>query len=71
MTAIGSDEPAERLGLLLGFAAPQVCRSEKGVERWPINSEPDLASAFKAWGLIVGIESGWFTHDRSGFLCWT
>jgi hypothetical protein len=71
MTAIGSAEPSGRTGVLLDFAAPQVCRQEKGVERWPINTGRRRASDVEAWGYIFGIEGGWFRHDRAGFLGWT
>ncbi len=71
MSAIGAAEPADRIGTLLGFAVPQVCREEKGVERWPINTGPRRSSAVEAWGYIFGIEGGWFKHDRAGFLGWT
>jgi hypothetical protein len=71
MRAIGACEPRGRDATLLHLAAPQPCRGEKGVERWPINSRQDADAESRAWGRILGIESGWFIYDRSGFLQWS
>jgi hypothetical protein len=74
MAAINSSEPADRQAIIFEhLMPPSPVKSEKGPERWPINSsfsEADTA-ANRAWAHIIGIEAGWFGYDRSGFLGWT
>ncbi|MEG8103620.1 hypothetical protein, partial [Xanthomonas hortorum] len=71
MRAIGSVEPGDRAAILHSFSAPNICRQESGKEHWPINSAGALDVESRAWGRILGIEAGWFKHDRAGFLTWT
>lgn len=66
MAHLGSQEPADKPGLMHQFMRPSQCES-----RWPINTASSATSFDKAWALIVGIETGWFKHDRSGHLQWT
>lgn len=63
-------EPGERSAVIRAFSAPSVCRPDKGAEHWPINTgrqRPEDAT----WGMIFGIEDGWFRYDRPGFLQWS
>lgn len=69
MAAIDAPEPATRCGLL-AFSKPSPCQPDKAAAHWPIN-HPALPANAVAWALIHGIESGWFAHDRAGFLQWT
>jgi len=71
MRAIGSAEPEDRGAILRGFAKPTPCKQDSGKEHWPINSGRDSDAEGRAWGRILGIEAGWFRHDRAGFLAWT
>ncbi|MCM5689737.1 hypothetical protein M8037_13155 [Sinorhizobium meliloti] len=70
MDAVGAQEPGERSATIRAFSAPSLCRQEKGAEHWPINTGRLPAEA-EAWGMILGIEDGWFRHDRAGFLQWS
>lgn len=70
MDAVGSKEPGERSATIRTFSAPSLCRQEKGAEQWPINTGRLPAEAV-AWGMIFGVEDGWFRHDRAGFLQWS
>lgn len=69
MVAIDAPEPVGRCGLL-AFSKPSPCQPGNGATHWPIN-HPSLPANTVAWALIHGIESGWFTYDRAGFLQWT
>lgn len=69
MAAIDAPEAAERCGLL-AFSRPMPCQPGKAPAHWPIN-HPALPANDVAWAMIHGIESGWFAHDRAGFLHWT
>lgn len=71
MRAIGSGEPNDRAALLRSFSEPRPCRQESGKEHWPINCGHGSTAEARAWGKIIGIEAGWFKHDRAGFLAWT
>ncbi len=70
MGAVGSREPGERSALIRSFSAPSLCRQEKGADHWPIN-EGRQSGEDVAWGMILGIEDGWFRYDRAGFLQWS
>ncbi|WP_430442293.1 hypothetical protein [Shinella sp.] len=70
MREFGATEPAERGAIIRSFSAPSVCRQEKGAEHWPINTGRQCAEDI-AWGMIFGIEDGWFRYDRAGFLQWS
>jgi len=71
MTTIGAPEPADRNEIIAQhFCLPSPCKSEKGVESWSVNSWTKDKFA-EAWGYILGIEAGYFAHDRAGFLGWT
>ncbi len=71
MAAIDAPEPSDRdVTIRDHFCRPSSCMSEKGKESWPINALSHDSYA-KAWGHIIGIETGWFAHDRAGFLGWT
>ena len=70
MREIGATEPGGRSAVIRAFSAPSVCRPDKGAEHWPINTGRQCAED-AAWGMIFGIEDGWFRYDRSGFLQWS
>ena len=71
MGAIGSAEPPDRAMTLRSFQTPSSCKQDGGKVAWPINEAGPPDAPARAWGRIVGIEAGWFAHDRSGFLNWT
>lgn len=70
MRAVGAAEPAARSAAILSFSAPSLCRQDNGSEHWPINTGR-LRAENVAWGMIFGIEDGWFRHDRCGHLQWS
>ena len=63
-------EPGDKRSLLTHFLRPASLKDEKRAERWPINTGAGAASDV-AWAHIAGIENGWFSPDRIGFLNWT
>ena len=71
LAAIDSDEPLNPSAVLAAFSAPSACRQDSGKEHWPINGPTGVDAATGAWGRVFGIEAGWFSHDRAGFLAWT
>lgn len=70
LTAWDADIP-DAGAALLECMEPHECRPDRKAARWPINKGHDQASADFAWVLVLGIERGWFQHDRAGFLQWT
>lgn len=70
MREMSATEPYDRRTLMSWFSKPQICRQENGAEHWPINGGSRCAEDL-AWGFIIGIEDGWFKHDRSGYLQWS
>lgn len=70
MGAVRASEPGDRSATIRAFSAPSVCRQDKGSEHWPINTGR-LSAEAEAWGMIFGIEDGWFRYDRAGFLQWS
>lgn len=70
MREMGATEPGDHGAIILAFSHPMICRQDNGSEHWPINSGPRCAEDL-AWGFILGIEQGWFKHDRSGHLQWS
>lgn len=71
LAAWGSDEPDDPADLLHGFWQPRPCKPDGRREDWPINSGRDLCPELAIWGLILGIERGWFAYNRSGYLNWS
>ena len=70
MGQIGSAEPPDRVAILRSFMKPLSCKQDNGKIAWPINCGRIEGDA-EAWGLILGIEAGWFAYTRDGFLRWT
>lgn len=70
MRLIGWDEPQSRSEALFSFDRPSPCKQDSGKVHWAINTGR-IAPLTEAWGMIHGIEDGWFAHDRAGFLHWT
>ena len=69
MAAIGSKEPADIIPTLLAASRPSGVKQDSGAVHWPVNDHGrDDASA---WLRIIGLERGWFDHDRSGHIYWT
>ena len=71
LQARDSTAPAEAGSLIVTFMRPMSVRPEGQAIHWPINRGRDQSSKLAAWGLIVGIERGWFSYDRAGFLQWS
>ena len=69
MAAVGAPQPNDWRSLLSVFLTPASVTSEE-TTRWPINCLGSEAAA-AAWGMIVGVEEGWFSYSRNGFLEWT
>lgn len=67
----GSVEPVDPGAVLAAFMQPSSCKPEGQREHWPINTAYDGSRELAVWGLILGIERGWFAYDRSGFLQWS
>lgn len=71
LKARGSAEPDSPATLLTGFSKPVICKPDGSKAYWPINTPYQYPRERAVWGLIVGIERGWFAYDRSGFLQWS
>lgn len=71
LQARGCAEPPEAGQPHRVFMQPQPVKPEGRKEHWPINAAYNVPSAAAVWGLILGIERGWFAYDRAGFLHWT
>lgn len=65
-----ADEPANRAASVRELGTPDVCRDDKGNERYPVNSGGADSTA-EAWAYVHGIEDGWLIYDRAGFLQWS
>ena len=70
MREIGGTEPTDRSGTIRAFMEPLPCKQESGTDHWPIN-HGQMCAEDVAWGMILGIEDGWFKHDRAGHLIWS
>lgn len=70
MEEMGATEPEDAVAILLQCDEPKECKSERSTH-WPINTGRSLCGEDQAWCMILGIEQGWFAHDRAGFLQWT
>ena len=68
MDAIDAPEPQDMDGLIKQHFLPP---AETDPSRWPINQAVRDQPYANAWGHILGIEAGYFAHDRAGFLGWT
>lgn len=69
LRAVDALEPPERLDNLRQFSAPRPCQPDGRSAHWPINA-PKMAVQDTAWGLVHGIEEGWFLY-RGGHLQWS
>lgn len=68
---LGSQEPENRAASIRVMAAPSAF-SDAGAMRCPINSGGrEVSSEAEAWATIHGIEDGWMTYDRRGYLQWS
>ena len=67
----GSIEPDSPAILPTDFSKPVICKPDHGAAHWPINTPYQYPRERAVWGLIVGIEKGWFAYDCSGFLQWS
>ena len=64
-------EPPEAVQPHSTFMHPHPVKPEGRKEHWPINAVYGTDRRLIVWGLIHGIERGWFAYDRAGFLYWT
>ena len=71
LAARRSVEPPEASAVLAAFIQPRSCKPEGQREQWPINMAYPLSRELAVWGLILGIERGWFAYDRQGYLQWS
>lgn len=70
MRVMEATEPTDRAALIRSLSAPSPCQQEGGSEFWAINAH-GLCAEDEAWAFVIGIEDGWFSYDRSGFLQWS
>lgn len=70
MREMEAAEPTDRAELIRFCSAPSPCEQERGAVHWPINVH-GICAEDVAWCFIIGIEDGWFSYDRSGFLQWS
>jgi hypothetical protein len=61
-------KPVDTLQLLM---KPSLVKPDKQAGHWPLNQTFKAEPAAVAWGRIYGIERGWFTADRRGYLHWS
>lgn len=71
MREMGAIEPQDCSAILRGFMQPIATHPDSGSEYWAINQGHNMPAERVAWGMIFGLEDGWFTHDRSGHLQWS
>jgi hypothetical protein len=50
---------------------PIQVKPDKEAAYWPINQRGQADPGVVAWGRVYGIESGWFTASRRGYLQWS
>lgn len=68
---LGSKEPECRSASIRVMDRPSPFHDGEGT-RCPINSRcADRPYAAEAWAFIHGIEDGWMTYDRRGYLQWS
>lgn len=68
---LGSQEPENRAASIRVMADPSAFSDGDGMRR-PINSRGrEASSEAEAWAVIHGIEDGWMTYDRRGYLQWS
>ena len=70
MAWLNVPEPRGRADLLAAFMAPSPCKQDRGAVIWPVNA-CGVTAEDEAWGMIAGLEEGWFTYGRGGFLQWS
>jgi hypothetical protein len=71
LAGIGSAQPEDADAVIRAFMEPLPCKPEGQATHWPINRSPDQSGEDCVWGLVIGIERGWFAYNRAGFLQWT
>lgn len=71
LDSLGIASPANPIEVLCSFTRPSPVTGEDKVERWPVNGAPRSDAGDEAWAYIIGLETGWFDHDRSGHIRWT
>lgn len=67
----GSAEPNDPPIRPTDFSQPHLCKPDHSAAHWPINTPYQYPRERAVWGLILGIERGWFAYDRGGFLQWS
>jgi hypothetical protein len=70
MLALDFAEPDAVAHLCEVMEKPQLHTHSNG-KSWSVRANHGTRGAAKTWGLILGLELGWFVYDRSGFLAWT
>jgi len=51
---------------------PRPCAGEPGAKaRWPVNTRLSLNAGGSVWALVRGLEAGWLTYDRNGYIVWS
>lgn len=71
MAAWDSRGPPDAGGSLLAFMQPMSVKPDRQALHWPINRGRIQSCEAATWGLIAGIERGWFRYDRAGYLQWS
>jgi hypothetical protein len=62
--------PTDPVEILCRLGRPSPVTADDKVERWPVNTG-SVQGLEQPWAYIIGLESGWFDHDRSGHIRWT
>lgn len=71
LEGIGSVQPEDLQALVLKFMEPAPCKPHDQATYWPINKGREQHREDCVWGLVIGIERGWFAYDRGGCLHWS
>lgn len=71
LAAIGFAEPAAKVAHLCSVLSGPLYETHSSGQSWFVRCAIGSGSGDRAWGLVLGLEAGWFAYDRAGFLCWS
>lgn len=66
---VGAARPKAEAALIFNASEPFPAYMECGAVLWHVRVPVEPTTAF--FVKVVGLERGWFTYDRNGFLVWT
>lgn len=67
---LDSEEPENRSASIRVLAKPSTFHDGEA-NRCPVNSGAKANSEAEAWAFVHGIEDGWMTYDRGGYVQWS